>query len=656
MTKQIIITILLVLSSVFAFSQIGEAKIVEKEGVQYYEHKVKKGQTAYGISKMYDSSVDVLFKVNPEAKGGLQIGQKLYLPVGKNVAEDKPSELDDVQAGNPDLTKPDVKEVDPNKEIKVIKEEGLQQEETVIDTNKIIHEVAAGETMYGIAKKYGVSIEDLKAANGNTVNLSVGQKLIIPVDKADKNNSVTPLVKDPVNLSVAPGDSVILHKVKKGDTFYSLSKQYNITGQEIRDANDGLPKGLQLGETIRIIVKKKLPVNYVAPDTNLTVVYDSTSRIETVYDVAIMLPFMLDENDKFRAKCPPVGDCPFYGYTMMAINMERGIMMAVDSLRKAGLSVNIHVYDTEKDTTNINAILAKPEMEKMDLIFGPLYPRQIKIVAQYAKDHKIQNVIPVPVSNKALYKNPYLSKYVTSTPTQVTKLGEYVAERYPNANVIAIKNKSDKQDAFYFDDFVASYNATAAKNPSIYTKNVKTAEMSTSSKLTSVEGKLNDTALNVIVVPSEELGHVSNFVTKLVTTSNRNPYSKYKYLVVGLEDWIDFETIDEKYKSRFNLNVVTSGFIDYNAPDVKRFIKEFRTEYGIVPDKYAINGFDAAFTNLSGLLLYGTAYAQNYHLLNTDGFSSGSQYKSVEAGSGYENQAVYFLEYNDYQVKLVEKK
>ncbi|CAG5080594.1 LysM peptidoglycan-binding domain-containing protein [Parvicella tangerina] len=638
MTKQIIITFVLIFSTLIGLSQIGEAKVVEKDGKEFYEHKVKKGQTAYGISQMYDTKVDVLFKFNPEAEGGLQIGQMLYLPVTKKEDEE---------------TVPVSNETNSDQEEDV---ESLQQEEVVSDTNKVIHIVKAGETMFGIAKKYGVTLDDLKAANGNSAALNIGQELIIPVDKADKNNETEPLIKDPINYSVDPGDSVVLHKVKKGDTFYSLSKFYEVSGQEIRDANDGLPKGLQVGETIRIIVKKKLPVNYVAPDSNLVVVYDSTSRVENVYDIAIMLPFMLDENDKFRAKCPPVGDCPFYGYTMMSINLERGIMMAVDSLRKAGLSVNIHVYDTEKDTAVINDILQKPEMEGMDLIFGPLYPRQIKIVADYARSHKIQNIIPVPVSNKALYKNPYLSKYVTSTPTQVIKLGEYVADQFPLANVIAIKNKSDKQDAYYFDEFVASYNEACKKNPKRLNPQVLTAEMSTSSKLTSVEGKLSDTALNVIVVPSEELGHVSNFVTKLVATTNRNPYSKYRYQVVGLEDWIAFETIDEKYKSRFKLNVVTSGFIDYNDPQVTKFIKNFRAEYGIDPDKYAINGFDAAFTNLSGLLLYGTAYAQNYHLLETDGYSSGSSYRAVEEGSGFENQSVYFLEYDEYQVKVVDKR
>lgn len=624
----------------FAFfcanAQIGKAKIVEKNGKNYYLHIVEKGQTAYGISKMYEVSVADVIDVNPTAKSGLQIGQELYIPAPQSKEVEPP-----------------VKMIEEKKDVKQVETtvgEVIQKEEKV-DTNQIIHEVQQGETMYAIAKKYGINPVDLIAANGNNSNIKPGDKIIIPVQLADKSNVVVPIVKDPVNTSVNPGDSVVLHTVEKGETFYSLSKLYDVTGQDIRDANDGLPKGLQVGETIKVIVKKK---GAIAPQQmNFTAVYDSTSRVENVYDIAIMLPYMLDENDKFRAKCPPVGDCPFYGYTVMSINFERGIMMAIDSLKNAGLNVKVHVFDTENDTATISKILAKPVMNNVDLIFGPLYPRQIKMVAEFSREHKIQNIIPVPVSNKALYNNPYLTKYVASTPTQVQKLGEFVAEKYGNANVIAIKNKSSESDGFYFDEFVKSFNENIATNPLKLNAEAKTTSMSTSSKFTAVEALLHDTALNVLVVPSEDVGHVSNLITKLVATTNSYKYSKYKYMIVGLEDWVNFETIDEKYKSRYNLNVVTAGFVDYNDPKVKAFIKTFRKKYGTDPDKYAFRGFDAAYTNLAGLLLYGTAYAPNYQLLKTDGYSSGSDYQTVEEGSGYENQAVYFLRYDDYTVRVI---
>lgn len=479
--KQIVLTIFFSLITIVLFGQIDKAKIVQKEGKNYYLHVVEKGQTAYGISKMYDVTVSEIFSSNPTAKEGLQIGQELYIPAPNSTVATEPTKVVVESESLPQVG--DKKDVTTNKE-------------NILDTNKIFHTVEQGETMYAIAKKYGVKVEDLIAANGDNSSIKPGDRIIIPVDKADKSNVVVPIVKDPINTSVNPGDSVVLHKVQAGETFYSLSKQYSVTGQDIRDANDGLPKGLQVGETIRIIVKKKNPVSEVAL-SYVPAVYDPNSRVEAVYDVAILLPYMLDENDKFRAKCPPVGDCPFYGYTVMAINFERGIQMAVDSLRKAGLNVRLHVFDTESDTTTISQILSKSVMKDVDLIFGPLYPRQIKLVAEFAKENKIQNVVPVPVSNKALYNNPYLTKYVASTPTQVQKLGVFVADNYANANVIAIKNKGKETDGFYFDEFVKSFNEQIKTKSKKLNAEVKTTTMTTSSKFTAVEALLHDTALNM---------------------------------------------------------------------------------------------------------------------------------------------------------------
>ena len=645
MKKLLSIFTIILLSISCAWAQPDIAPIKEKDGKKYYVHTVAKGQTAYGISRLYKTSVKVIFDNNPGAQDGLDIGQELMIPTGESASPPPPPppppSVVPTTGPNDGKAKPD-----PNAE-------GLQQEVFSTDTNKIIHTVVAGETMYAIAKKYGVSLGDLQAANSDKVNLNIGDRLIIPVDKANKNNDINPIVKDPINTSVKPGDSVVLHTVEAGQTFYFLGKLYDVTEEEIRAANDGLPDGLKKGAVIRIIVRKK---GFAKIDSGIpSVVFDSTSRIEEVYDIAIMMPFMLDENDKYRAKCPPVGDCPFYGYTMMSLNFQRGIMMAVYSLRKAGLNVNVHVYDTEQDTAKMSAILRKPEMKNIDLIFGPLYPRQIKMVADYARENGIQTVIPVPVSNKVLFKNPYVSKFIASTPTQVQFMGKYIAEHHADANVIAIKNTGNKEDGYYFDEFVKSYNANIKLQPNRSQDSVKTTNMSTSSKLSAVEGYMSATKMNLIVVPSEDVGHVSNFITKLSGTTNRNPYSKYEVMVFGLEDFMNFETIDEKYKNRYNLHIVTSGFVDYNSQEVHDFILEYRLRYGIDPDKYSFNGFDAAFTNLKGLLLYGSVYSPNYpSLKNSNGYSCGSDYKSVDVGnSGFENQSIQILRYNDYRIEVI---
>ncbi len=638
------ILIITLLSAQVAFAQPDVAPKEVVNGKQCYVHKVSKGQTAYGISKMYNTSVKELYNNNPAAKDGLDIGQTLYIPTGESTTVVNPDSNENEEASTM------VNNVEDKPESSL---EGFQKEEFATDTNKIVHTVAAGETLYALAKKYGVSIDDLKAANQGKINLKVGDKLNIPVDKANKNNDIAPIVKVPVNSSVEPGDSVILHTVEAGQTFYYLTKLYEVSELEIREANNGLEEGLKKGAIIKIIVPKKGFVGETA-DASVPYVFDSTSRIEEVYDIAIMLPFMLDDNDKYRAKCPPVGDCPIYGYTMMSLSFQRGIMMAVDSLKKAGMNVNIHVFDTENDTAAVSKILKKQEMKDVDLIFGPLFPRQIKVVTEFAKQNKIQNVIPVPVSNKALYKNPYVSKYSVSTPTQVKYMGKFIAENFSDANVIAIKNSGNKQDGYYFNEFVKSYNSNIKNQPTRLRDSVLYTSMSSSSKLTSVESKMSATNLNLIVVPSEDVGHVSNFVTKLSATTNRNPYSKYEVMVFGLEDFMEFETIDEKYKNRYNLHIVASNYIDYNSKEVNDFILSYRLKYGIDPDKYTMNGFDAAFTNLKGLLLYGSVFTPNYpNLKNDKGFAAGSEYIMVEPGSGYENQSVKVLRYNDYRIEVV---
>ncbi len=656
--KNIGLTIVLVLLAVFAMAQPDVAPKELRDGQYYYVHIVKKKQTAYGISKMYDVSVPELYDLNPAAKSGLKVGQKLYLPIKeKHTDENIDVPVDEATVGQD-----------------ISGGEGLQEEviATNTDTTQLVHVVQPKETLYGIAKKYGVPLEDINRVNpGLSAAIKVGDKIIVPLDNVNKNNVIDPIVKNPINSSVNPEDSVIVHKVKRGETLYALTKLYGVTEQSIKDANDGLLDGLKKGEKIRIVVKRKLPIEVVLSDTlaleslkdsivNQDVVLPADAEygeeLREVYEVAVMLPFMFEKNTEFRAKCPPYGDCPFYGYTLMSLNYYNGFLLAVDSLKKAGLNVNIHTYDTKNSLTEVKAILQKPEIQNIDLIFGPLFPVQIREVSAFAKSKGIQNVIPLPVTNKALYKNPSVSKFISSKPTQVKAMGTFVADSHAVHNVIVVKNYQDKKDTYYCDEFLNAYHGRLAEEK-VLTKadSAYVVKMSSSSNLKSVESKMRADKLNVIVVPSVDVGHVSNFITKLSNTTNRNPYSRYQVVVFGLEDWIEFETIDEKYKNRFNLHLPVSGHIDYKSKQSIDFIIDYRIKYGAAPNKYAYAGFDAGFVNLKGLFLYGVNYAKtSYSFLDQEsGMYSGSKYREVQPGSGFENQAVYMVRYNNYKIEVV---
>ena len=643
--KQILIILLLTLSTSL-LAQIGEVPVVNHNGVECYEHTVKKKQTAYGISRMYKVDINKLFEINPSAEQGLNIGSKIYLPTGNEIkkVEDKVSSTAQTQTAES------------------IQEEGASSTE-------IIHTVKEGETLWSIARKYGVKAPDVLDANlekGN--NLSIGDKIKIPISNAVKKDETTPIATVPTNPLENPGDSIILHKVQAGETMYGISSKYGVSQQAILSANDNLTDGLKKGIKIRIPLKRKV---VLAPETiNLSVtknvdslteqisaiaILDTTStRIKEVYDVAILLPFYLEENKRRKEKCPPFGECLTYSKTFRALNFHHGIMMAIDSLQNAGMNLNVHVYDTENNEEVINKILSKPELKKMDLILGPIYVKEIKLVSKFAKANKIQMICPVPVSNKALYQNPYVSKLTASKYTQVEYLAKYLAKTHNAENVILVRNKYNKSDEVLFKLFKRTFAQELLAYPNRKIDSARiAASVGTSSKLVYVQNQMVAERKNIIVDLSTDLGHVSNLFTKLASTMNANPYSRYEVELFGMEAWKNFETIDEKYKNRFHLNIITPGHVDFKTEESIEFISKYRTRYGTDPDRFAFIGFDAAFTNLKGLFLYGSEFAKHYDLLLTKGNFTTSNYKASEIGSGYENKNVKIIHYDNYELKKI---
>ena len=621
MLNRVILVLVGILFSVSFLAQPGEVPVETKDGNKVHVHTVAKSQTAYGISRLYNISINELYESNPLAEQGLSIGQKLYFPV---------------------------------------KGEVLQQElvsiDTVSDKNIIMHTVETGETLYSIARKYGVPAKDVIAANSNGT-LALGSKVKVPLKNVVKDDVIIPIVKDPINPTANPGDSIILHKVKKNETMYSLSKQYNVSIEEITAANDGLLDGLNKGMKLRIPLKKKVTnvVVDILPDTLTGNLFDSLNvkptSVKEVYDIAVMIPFFFDENRAKAAKCPPIGDCPIYSHTLNALDFHHGVMMAIDSLKNAGLNVNVRMYDTKHDTAVVRGVLSKAEFSEMDLIIGPFYANQIKLVRGFAKTNSIQLICPIPVSNKALFNNPFVTKMTASTPTQIKFMAQEIARKYHDQNVIIVRNQKNDEDEYYYRTFKNAFAEEIQKYPNRYLDSAKETYVNAKgSRLSTVESKMVLEKNNIIVVPSQSVGHVSDFFTKLSSTTNSNPYRKYSLQVFGLEDWIEFPTIDEKYKNKFKLSLVTSSYVEYEDVKVIEFISNYRAKYATDPSNFSFIGFDAAFINLKGILLYGTGFSNHYQHLTNTGFNTNSLFEKVDSEGGYENKNVFIIRYEDYTV------
>lgn len=229
---------------------------------------VQKGDSLWSISKKFNMTVDELKALNNLKSNLLSIGQVL------KIKENEVEEIIETPAGS------------------------------------TVYIVQKGDNLYSIANKYNTTVQDLKDANNLTSNLlSINQQLIIPsyteeesgstyvvksgdtlYEIAKNNNTTVDKLKSYNNISsnllsigqilnIPPEESIsteseLKYIVQKGDNLYTLSKKYDVTVQEIKDANNLTSNLLSIGQEL------------IIPSTSGYVVYE-VQKGDTLYSIAI---------------------------------------------------------------------------------------------------------------------------------------------------------------------------------------------------------------------------------------------------------------------------------------------------------------------------------------------------------------------------------
>jgi LysM repeat protein len=181
----------------------------------FINHKIEKGETLTQICNKYEVSSQEVLKLNPDAVSGLKEGSYLIIP-----------------------------------KLAPTKKSVVKKESTVIE-----HIVEPKETLFGISKKFDITIDELLAANPILKEgLKEGQTIIIPSPKkATSNQEPTQTVKPkPTETNQNQSD---FHLVKAGETKFSLAKKYGLTLAELEELNPEIKSGLPVD--FKLIVKKE---------------------------------------------------------------------------------------------------------------------------------------------------------------------------------------------------------------------------------------------------------------------------------------------------------------------------------------------------------------------------------------------------------------
>ncbi|HMC96110.1 MAG TPA: LysM peptidoglycan-binding domain-containing protein, partial [Flavobacteriales bacterium] len=354
------------------------------DGRKFLVHTVQTGQTLYAISRTYAVPVDALLAANPGAADGLSIGEEVLVP----------------------------KDAVVRKEAKTAP--------TMSSEGVLRHTVAKKETLFGIARKYGVEINDLLERNPDLNDgVRPGMVVIIPVDKVVGQQEVLVRPAVPAN--------TLIHVVEPGETLFALGQLYGVPPEAIQAANGGLPGGLKAGASVRI----PLGPGGMAPQP---IAADSATRQER-YRIGFLLPFSIARNDSALEATALASNGPrYYEATRIAAQFYGGALIALDSMRSLGLNADVTVLDLGDDAGSWNATLRRPEIPGIDLFIGPFHRSAIEQLSRVNTHAHI--VCPVHQTNKVILGQPHVSKVTPTRSDLVKQTARYVALRHAKDNVI----------------------------------------------------------------------------------------------------------------------------------------------------------------------------------------------------------------------------
>ncbi len=525
-------------------------QIVYIDGVKYTIHTVEKGETMYSLSRHYGVTLEQLTRHNPILKAGLKTGQRLKIPyTGKTEKDGKfPKKLFET------------------------------------------HTVTRGETLYSIARKYGVSLDMLVVDNGNLdpTHLSVGQMLRIrksgigQTDAAEVHQELQQ--RSEAMSSVANGDFGY-HVVHKGEDSEKIAKKTGTTPMELLAMNGFEDEG-QIQEGVIIKVPKSADGESVPAEQNR----DSTELEEPVAvsfkrlsptqraKVALMLP--LSNNG-----IPAVNYADFY----------QGFMLGLDDIRKEGYSVNLRLYNTAHDHLRINSLLDSGELENTDLIIGPVYEDELMQVVKFAERKAVPVVSPLAAVDSL--SSSVLFQMSPDMDAKFDKVGElfYGSRRIVMINTDSVDREFETEVMQLIGSVPYETHLYQYEHPSVLAERKEDDPPSPGDLSPLLQS--DDPRETLFLVMADNETDVDRILAALASANislTARAQKVVPFAVFGNTRWNRYRNIDRAIFFADNVIMLSSYHARRDSERVKAFDSRYAEVYGTIPSLYSYRGYDAA--------------------------------------------------------------
>ena len=495
-----------------------------------------------------------------------------------------------------------------------------------------IHKVESGQTLYAISKAYNVLISDIELLNDSLKSgLKAGMELKIPA-LSDKKSR---------NILLDNSGKNILHQVEKKQTLYAISKKYDISTDAIIAVNPEIKDGLKEGMIIKIPQKEIKTIEApVVPVLKAPVAEKLNNQLPIKgLSVNLFLPFYLNQNDSIINKENLEETDDLYPKSIPGIEFLSGFELACDSITKMGNKITINIYDTPADSAAAVSFFANKQFKNAALWVGPFHSNAASSAAKAVKKTNALLVLPYSSPNKVLLGNEQVLKITPSLPTGMENLAIQLITKNTNSNFVLVHNALNKE--LQIVDLIKKTFKTQNAKDSIKEIIYKTYG------LKGLTNALSKTKNNMIIVASSDQAFVTDLFNKLKSLDEK----EYKISITGMDSWINYDNLDINMIQKLNLQIPANSHINYNDSITNIFIKSYREKYHTEPGKYAFSGYDAALYFVPLLMQYGNEAIHKLETTKKTCLSTSFNFKKTGDDSGFENQSIFILKYEDFELK-----
>ncbi|MET6991136.1 LysM peptidoglycan-binding domain-containing protein [Sediminicola arcticus] len=623
---------------------VTENSVIQENPIGFTSYKVKRKDTLYGIAKRFNIAIEDLKRYNKELySGNLKKGMNLRIPKFRRLnpkdlvknADDfemytvKPKEtrwsiantygitIDKLLELNPDLSKTNNYLME-GQQLKLPKIAGstVENQKIQLYTSYV---VTPKQTFYNLEKQFGVSEDEIKSLNPEVKVRGLQEGMIIRLPKKD----LTP--KEVINT-----DKYVFYEVKPKENEFRLTRKLNVTYAELLALNPELNDGLKAGMVLKITKAK-------AQDLQIknSLILDRFSLIDSIQttnrpNLLFLLPFRTDKIDvsnKEMAKDSMAGRKD----TKYSLGIYTGAMVALDSIKKLGVSVRVRTFDTQLNATRAKDIMLRENLNNISAIIGPLDSKSLKEVALAAAQYDVPVIAPIASDSDISLRNVFFT--IPSDEVLRNKMITYVNENRTGENIVIIADENNKgTQRILLEKFPKAKILNLKNNISLDIEKVKQI-VSAKQNWVFLE---SDNANTIYHVSSVLNSTIADSVKIKMFTTNRN--------------------------KAFENDVISSSHLSnlgFTYPSIEKeigsnsFVKMYRRKYGIEPDRYAVRGFDITFDILLKLAYKNNLFEAGKNIGETSYTANKFNYRK-DTSSGYYNQSAYIMSYDKMMIIAVE--